>query len=232
LGSNFGGSESDILAGRRFSIDVLPHNNGLPLINTFILPVVPDAPEDNSDLATGQGRLVQGLGNEWFLERIVGKLFLALGLGIPNEAPNAALVAAGFFVARANDEDSGGGIDFPIGSVTLPERNSNYSPLHADVIREPWLWRRAWMLGGTGSTAQSQALSLFPNTTAQYGSIADGGHIDAKSVRRIGADERLWFAISTVAPNNSESPFNGQVQGYLDLRVLGALRKAKGKSTF
>jgi hypothetical protein len=230
-------AESGVLAatlsGRIFNLQVIPGPPGQQgPINTFILPVVPDAPEDNEDLPVGQGRLVQALGNEWFLERIVGKLFLSLRLGQSTLDTRHALVGAGFFVARASDEDFGGGIDLPIGAEDFQRRNSNYSPIHEDVIREPWLWRRTWILGGQFNA--QEGYNQFPSTNAFYGSVMDGPHIDAKSVRRIGNDERLFFAISTAnfKSNSAGLDTNNTVDGYLDLRVLGSLRRARGKSTF
>lgn len=225
-------SSNDNLSGRSFEISVLPNLGNQPLLNTFVIPVVPDAPEDNSDLSQGQGRLVQGLGNEYIIERIVGKIFLAAGLGAAT-APAATLVGAGMFVGRANDEQSGGGVDTPVGSASVAELNQNYSPLHEDVIREPWLWRRTWVLGGNATSVTNGGFSFAPLTNAFYGSVQDGPHIDAKSVRRIGNDERLWFAVSTVSIiNQGALGTQTTVTGYLDLRVLGALRKARGKSAF
>lgn len=80
-------------------------------------------------------------------------------------------------------------------------------------------------------------VALFPPTTAHYGSIMDGPHIDAKSVRRVGNDERLWFAVSAVnfpLVTQSEIVVNQDVQirGYLDFRVLGRLTRAHNRSNF
>lgn len=230
LGSASAQGNPHVLSGRSFSVQVLPNNTG-PVINTFILPVVPDAPLNEQDAAVGEGRLVQAIGNEWFLERIVGKLFLAQGLGVATAAA-ATLVGAGFFVARANDVNSGGGIGTPVGSASVAERNENYSPIHDNVIREPWLWRRTWILGGQAGSATFQGFTFAPLFNGFYGSVSDGPHIDAKSVRRIGNDERLWLAVSTASLILSEAQSDNLVTGYLDIRVLGALRKAKGKSTF
>lgn len=224
------GAEQDHLSGRSFEIAVAANVAATPIITTLILAVTSDAPIDNTDVGNTNALI---MGQEWFLERIVGKLFLGNALqdsGSPPTAVNSVLIGAGFFVARANDADSGGGVNTPIGSATVAERNPNYSPLHLDAIREPWLWRRTWVLGGDLSLGAG--LSGNPLTNSSYGSVLDGPHIDAKSVRRIGQDERLWFAVSTASLTTNETQTSGVVQGYLDYRILGALRRARGKSAF
>lgn len=158
-----------------------------------------------------------------------------------------ALVAAGFFVARANDSGSGGGESTPIGSASLQETNDNYSPLYATTVREPWIWRRTWMLGNPSELGFAQAFinnntgvgqtllgtSSFPPTTAHYGSVSDGAHIDAKTARRVTQDERLWFAVSAVRfPIGTVTVENPNLRGYLDVRLLAGLRKAHNRGVF
>jgi hypothetical protein len=229
LGSDTGGDPNHILSGRSFAINVLQNNEDGPAINTLILPLTADDPVDPTDASTLSGGNVLTLQNsEWFCERLVGKLFI----GVSNEvtAAPAVLVGAGFFVARANDGESGGGVNTPIGSASLGERNSNYSPLHGDAIREPWMWRRTWVLGGPFVPAEG--LSGNPSTNTFYGSVADGPHIDVKSVRRIRGDERLWFAISTASIVAGSTQLSASLRGYLDLRILGALRKPQNRGAF
>jgi len=217
----------DQLSGRSFAVDVF--NSSPVIINTLILPVTPDAPVDPTNVGNFDGGNVLIQERDYFIERLVGKLFI--GLRLITNSPPAVLVGAGFFVARANDSDgSGGGVDTPIGSATLAERNSNYSPLHLDCIREPWMWRRTWVLGGAPTAANG--LSDNPTANAFYGSALDGPHFDVKSVRRVAQDQRLWFAISTAALQNVTEGVDGGITGYLDLRLLGQQRKARNKSAF
>lgn len=223
------GVAASILNGRLIAMQVFPPgpDAGPGQVNTFIVPVIPDAPLDNTN-SIGPGDLVRHVGQEWFLERLVGKLFVAFRIGA--EEPTNCLVGAGFFVARANDSNSGGGVDTPIGSASFQERNDNYSPINEDAIREPWIWRRTWLLGGTVVQTDPFSSSFSVNTFA--GSVLDGPHIDAKSVRRIGNDDRLFFAISTVTLGGSSELGPGFLQAYLDLRVLGQLRKARNTGKF
>lgn len=230
-----------------------------------ITPVTIDAPMDPSSSGLANtGDLVRQIGQDYVIERIVGKVFVASSAIRTVEGPpfaySAVEVGCGFFVARVNDEQSGGGINTPIGSATAVERISNYSPLHPDTIREPWMWRRTWLLGNAARTAlfTGQGMSIaqggqevwgsnawFPPSNAGYGSVLDGPHCDIKSVRRVRNDERLFFVVAAhMGPDlfgdrrnrGSDTDFD-QVIGpniyvQTDLRLLGALRRARNSSTF
>lgn len=224
-----------------------------------ISPVVPDVPMEGDDIdVNAPGQLVQSLGQEYLLERIVGKCFLACsgpGDDLPTTSfPKVVLVGCGFFVARANDSDAGGGVNTPIGSASLPERIENYSPLSEDAIREPWIWRNTWILN-SGQRIVNQATSPFANSLIVQagtglatrdggitsnvfgGSGMDGPFFDARSVRRIGNDERLWFAIAArtldvILNIGTPNGLGTLVNLVLDNRVLGRLTRAHNRSSF
>lgn len=253
IGTGDGDIGIDNINGRVFQVDM-----GVDKTTTVLIaPLIPDVPmEGDSINPDAPGQLVQAIGQEYLLERIVGKILIGVRGG--READlfpttiSTVLVGAGIFVARANDADVGGGVNTPIGSATAAERQENYSPLAEECIREPWIWRRIWLLGNpatdmrggyspsTGLIAQEKH-TVFPPTTAHYGSVMDGPHIDAKSNRRIGNDDRLWLAIaatnwesadgSTVYPDAS-SGSQLFLAGYIDYRILGRLVRARGKSSF
>jgi len=243
----------DSTSGKQFVLAALTTG----AINTLITPVTLDRPREGDDI--GDDSLADIVGSEYILLRIVGKLLayrtvdLAAGAGeVAFDNAPAVLFGCGFFVARANDASSGGGEDTPIGSASATERNDNYSPLEADTVREPWIWRRTWILGchgnnvtpqmngqlyggATDSPASPQGAFAFPPSTALYGSIADGPHIDSKVKRRIRQDDRLWFAISCCTwPINTaiNTERNFGVRGYLDYRMFASLRKARNTSAF
>lgn len=249
-----GPAENDNFAQLIGSFTVTPFG----VTDTTISPLVPDVPMEGDAInVNAPGQLVQALGQEYYVERIVGKCFLAHSApldDLPTTAFNkTALIGCGIFVARANDEDVGGGPNTPIGSATPAERNENYGVLGEDTIREPWLWRRTWILN-TGRTANNGAPGPFlpqfetingqivytgggvPNNLV-HGSALDGPHFDAKSVRRVGNDERLWFAISVRSldailnvPGGSNNV--STVSLVLDYRVLGRLTRPHNRSTF
>lgn len=250
IGSQIG-ALPDATAGRQFAL-LLPVNS--TEIITGIFPLTMDVPQEGDNLTTATDTLSDIIGGEYVLQRIVGKCYIERQF-VTNAATGrdnnpAVLVAAGFFVARANDESVGGGEDTPIGSATEAERRDNYSPLEVDTVREPWIWRRTWILGNAGSGQQLNvetggvsfaipatipSVAAYPRSTALYGSVADGAHIDSRVKRRVSQDNRLFFAVSaksfpiTVETANAEIL---SIVGYLDFRIFGSLRKARNSSAF
>lgn len=236
----------DNSSGREFTL-LVPEDGSSDVI---ITPLTFDEPKEGDDLNLASNPLGTILGNEYFIKRIVGKLFATHrqqnNLNADPSLPGSALFGAGFFIARANDTSQGP--DQPIGSQTIVERQENYSPLSEDVIREPWIWRRTWVLANLferfqfveARSAANFAASAkefqgrdVPTSTMGYGSVADGPHIDAKTARRVKQDERLFFVVAARAlPTASVVNTNGLIDGYLDFRILGALRKARQGSAF
>lgn len=254
------GETGDNFNQRFFALDIAPNGNSAVEIS----PVVPDVPSEGDEIdVNAPGQLVQAIGQEYIIERIVGKVFLTCQQPVDDPPttvfPKSLLVGCGFFVARASDQDAGGGPNTPIGSASLAERQENYSPLSEDAIREPWMWRRVWVLhtqrGNINANARSNSFGPVrnivagtglaftggaPNTNTLHGSALDGPHFDIKSVRRVGNDERLYFV---VAARTLDVLFNavgeqpnqiGEVmlQGVIDFRVLGQLRRAHNRSNF
>lgn len=191
---------------------------------------------------------LQGAG--WRLRRAVGKVFACyqpggfadnVFTGI-NDAPPACIFAAGLMVRRVSGAASNTG-----GNVTLFGR---------DDYTDPWIWRRAWILGqdakwtkfgpfgdaaplnfserpiGRFAFGDQASFAQFPNTTAKYAGLHDGSHLDAKTNRVISTDERLFMHLSTKAlPIQPQAGYvtNGSVKGVFDLRLLGGLTRVTNK---
>jgi len=170
--------------------------------------------------------------NEYVIKRIVGKLFACFEAGGATANP-AVFVTAGIFIARAGDADDGAGAEnVPIGVLVGNQAIDNYSPNRAETIREPWIWRRQWILGNPSQTPGIGG-QTYPPTTAGYGSVADGPHIDAKTGRRVAGDERLFLVVSARNyPVNITADAAAFIRVWMDYRVLGAMRRTKGKSAF
>lgn len=210
--------------------DVDVEDNGLLVTRLFQLTL--DQPQEEATTSTP---LSDVIGSEYFLKRIVGKLFAAIDDPSATPSPffTKILVGAGFFVARAEAAEP----DVPIGAGvgTAADVAKNYSPLETRTQREPWIWRRTWIL-------QSRPLGIsenpmFPRSTAGYNSVLDGPHIDAKTKRRISNDDRLWFAISAVrwpifATGEEPAAAPQTISFHLDYRLFGSLRKAKTRGVF
>lgn len=229
LGTVGDATENDDSSGLQFSVTTALSGDSSVLISAVTFDEPRDA--DNTSLGTPMDDF---LGSEYILKRIVGKVFAGVTQVGADAQPPAVLFGAGFFVARAADSAQSTNQLQPIGSQSLSERQENYSPLSVDAIRAPWIWRRTWILSNNLATPIQGNFTSFPPTTAQYGSVMDGPHIDAKTGRRIGRDDRLWFV---VAARNFPLDLGTQdsgtlVLGYLDYRLLGRMARAKNKSVF
>lgn len=197
----------------------------------ILIPLLLDQPQESGDIAGTS--LVDIVGSEYFIKRIVGKFFCSYQQVIDDEVsiPQSVLVTAGFFIARA---DTGLANALPVGT---DDALNNYSPAAALNIREPWIWRRAWMLGNNRTVAVTTIQNpQWPERNTDYGSVMDGPHIDARTARRVRKEERLWFAVSAgrafsdAQEGTPTSP--GNVNWLLDYRVLGALRKSVARGAF
>lgn len=171
------------------------------------------------------------LGEEYFIKRLVGKCFVQYSFLFASPHP-PVYVTAGFFIGRHDNTN----VDVPVNFSGEPQI---YNPQDTLTVREPWIWRRAWMLGDQGTAPLGDLpgplqSTAWPLSNSIYGSVLDGPHIDAKTARRVRAQERLFFAISAQnAPVQTASL--GQVavvNGYLDLRVLGQLRRTRNRGSF
>jgi len=204
---------------------------------TAIAPIVFDDPAEQS-FSPSADSMADIIGSEYVLRRAVGKFHCAVQQ-ITNPAPRNVLVGLGIFVARCDATSPA----VPIGETA--DYVVDYNPLSARAIREPWLFHRVWVLGnqtatagnpvGSGTAAMTNEPS-FPKTTAEYNSVADGPHIDAKTIRRIRQDERLFYAVGAQRWSPTFAPtavaVGIQVGWSLSLRLFGALRKARNSGTF
>lgn len=159
--------------------------------------------QDNPTSTTEQGAalsvidkfaLNQSQQLNWRLRRIVGKLFISAGFTTPdiqnNPPPDAIIVSAGIIVRRV-DQD---------GNPLAVSEQEDVNTLLNNT--DPWIWRRDWILGQTGfdndgqTTVNTAGRRNFPPTNAGYGSVKDGPHIDQKTNRVIGQEERLFLNLT------------------------------------
>lgn len=218
----------------------IPQTTGAALSDVNIFPVLPDVPLEALGTTITPGAntsLVNYIASEYFLRRIVGKFACRLHPFISTDANQiqAATIAAGFLIARAAEAETitGG----PIGAANAAERKQNYGPLNIQTTREPWIWRRTWTLSpleaaGSGVQVFGTSTGLFPPNN-YLGSVAEGSFIDAKTARRVGNDDRLFFAVQTMINDQTGTPAAYTFpDAVLDIRVLGALRRARNRSVF
>lgn len=203
-----------------------------PVENGEITPPisVPVAFDRTFDDDTTSGQSVQTMrdlteGQDYFLDRIVGKVWGEVG--IQDDDPIETLLCMAFAILPVSDGQPG--------APALS--NDSRNPLLAQNVMEPWIWRRTWKLynptvEAAGPVGQA-VIPIGPATVSQYGSVMDGGHVDAKTRRRVRHNERLFFVSSAAClfrNDGSPSP-NGITVGF-DLRIHGALRRHRNKSSF
>lgn len=215
--------------GTTFAIAVLgsPAGGG---ITTAFLPLTFDNPAQqrfNALEAIAGGNVRPSLkdyiqGSGYRLRRIVGKIS-AQHRSSPGQppatSPPGCLFCLAFIVLKVDPETGD-----PLHSAVINE----YSPLLAQNVEDPWIWRRVWHLGSGSQGDGSDTDLLFgfaPDTTRLYGGgNNDGPHIDQKTARKVGPDERLFAVFSTKALALLTNYTNDSlVAGYLDWRLLGSV---------
>lgn len=203
------------------AVDIDP--TGLSLVG--VKPVTYDVPQDNNlNFATQTTPLNDFIGDEYFIKRIVGKLFLQY-LTTGTLPPNPVCVTAGLFIARCDDSN----LNAPVAFAT---ESDLYNPALTDTIREPWIWRRTWILGTQNNVGTAGA---WPQSNAVEPSGLDGPHIDAKTARRVRQQERLFIAVAAQNyPVLTPTPVGvtEEVLAGFDLRILGSLRKSRNRDSF
>lgn len=163
-------------------------------------------------------------GTAWRLRRCVGKMFAGASLEDQQvTGPPAVLFTAGLIV-RTIEVDSG------LSPLPVGDRD----PKNLSNIRDPWIWRRQWVLSTTTpglAAGVTDVLEQFPRTTANYGSVQDGPHVDAKTNRVIGPQERLFLTLNgTILPLPTVTTVGRcEIHGYFDYRLLGTTFKASNR---
>lgn len=162
------------------------------------------------------------------LRRIVGKLGFSVlqGAATLNGDGSIFHITAGFIIRRVGDDGTSYAATAGVTAF------NNISTANIANVMDPWIWRRSWDLADRGAAA----LALDPNVeafgrsnTLAYGSgIFDGPHVDAKTARIVGPEERLFLDVTIEGINGDSQGAPGAVLLLGDLRVLGSLRTNSG----
>lgn len=212
------------------TINFLTGSNNIPAVpntlNTVIHALTVDYPAEAIRAAapTQLQTMADFEEGGYRLRRIVGKCFVGIVQeegqqpGIP---PTNCLFGAGFMVLRVNPAD---------GSPLLIANPNEYSPLQLNNVRDPWIWRRTWLLTNllqAGAAATVNGYSQAPTFNGDYGSVQDGPHIDQKTARRVSSEERLFF-IASACNIGDQADDPGTAQWLLDYRLLASPLKIMG----
>lgn len=191
------------LIGKTTIVDPVVLDQGLPVF---------DANSSLADLESSSYRL----------RRIVGKLFVLAGQDSDVNQYIGGIVTAGFIVLRVR-----------AGGVPL-DAPFDYDVQALGNTMDPWIWRRSWYLSNNANisgAAQPTSIPFGPEINTNYGSVADGPHIDAKTARVVGPEERLFLVITaaTVLTGNSQvADILSPCTVFGDFRVLGSMRTNSG----
>lgn len=166
------------------------------------------------------------------LRRIVGKLHIQVATPAGASAPTfetcGLRVTAGIIVRR---------VDPTTGLAVATAGQSN--PSCIDTVRDPWIWRRAWTLSNAQldhaqltfprALDTEAAILACPSSTTGYGSVLDGPHVDAKTARVVGPEERVFLDVAIrQAFADDGVPTDWDICTYFDYRGLATLRANQG----
>lgn len=183
------------------------------------IPIVRDFTKNNAVIDESLADLED---SGYRLRRIVGKLFFLMNqdpAAVDGDATSVK-VTAGFIIRRmATDGTSQA-------STTANGLDINTCTL--DNIADPWIWRRAWVFSNRVTNAQFTN-DIFPGTNVDgYGSALDGPHVDAKTARVVGPEERLYLSVTTEGLNGNAQGAPSLILMFGDLRVLASMRTSVG----
>lgn len=159
------------------------------------------------------------------LRRIVGKIGISILQGAAQIAGDGSIfhVTAGFIIRRA--DEAGNSMAIRAGTVGT---TSEIDPFNLQNVMDPWIWRRSWDLADQSAAAialDPNVLSFPRSNQFAYGSgIFDGPHVDAKTARIVGPEERLFLTVGVEGINGSSQGAPGAVLVLADLRVLASMR--------
>lgn len=195
-----------------------PFSNGLGQGETYStsVPLVGDFNESTLPNA-GPGQTLADFSIGYSLRRVVGKIWCSVDQQILGDADNSYLYAitCGIIVRRVGDQGQ-------ILALPGPQFYENWT--------DPYLWRRTWFIANA-KFQQSLAYNVdFPSSNAEYGSIQDGPHVDAKTRRTIKAEERLFLDIQATTMNGDNIAPDDPTFAYVwwDLRFFGRTFQSAG----
>lgn len=186
--------------------------------HTEVIPVVQDNQIDTALLVGGT--LADYEGSAYRLRRIVGKIFVGLHQDESAGQSTEVVVTAGLIILRTHQV---AGVVVPL-NATVEE----YSTQMLQNWADPWIWRRTWVLGNIPMETAAGGFPFYSETnTSGSGSAVDGPHVDAKTARIVGPEERL-FLVVTGQSVNGDPQANMQLDIIFELRVLASMRSSSG----
>lgn len=188
---------------------------------TGVIPLVLDGQSD--DPLNPSTSLSDLESSSYRLRRIVGKIFIAARQAATGGPPEA-IVTAGMIVLRSD----------ALTGLPLDANLQNYSLAEIANWDDPWIWRRSWVLRNILSSAAANTIFGSASTAmstnfVQLGGNSDGPHVDQKTARIVGTEERLFLCVTAMAIDGGANAQDAlDLEVLTDLRVLGSLRMNQG----
>lgn len=166
------------------------------------VPIVQDGIQ--SDPLGANSSLADIENSGYRLRRIVGKLYVFIAQTQDAFAEDLWGVTAGFMVRKV-DPATGGSL------ATAASATTNFDLIDPSNIRnngDPWIWQRSWMLSNyftglplTPARDDTLAFMFHSGAGANYGrhypgGNAEGPHVDQKTARIVGPEERLFLNVA------------------------------------
>lgn len=187
------------------------------------IPLVIDTPADGL-FSTSDITLSDMFNSGYRLRRIVGKIWATVQQ-VAENTPRVIVVTAGIIVRRVDPAD--GTISLAAASAGAP---SIINPGQIENTPDPWIWRRSWLLANNLAASGGSIFSTLqlPESNLEMGSVADGPHVDQRTARVVGPEERLFLDVgaNVISPNGGL--LSTLVRIDCDLRTLVSLRTNVG----
>lgn len=192
-------------------------------------------------LASVQDQTTKGLNDliEWGyrLRRIVGQISVTCGTTVQDQTnvtrDLAGLICTAAIIVRKQEALGVGG---SLASLAGDINTQDY-----ENVRDPWIWRRSWPLlnSQVGLVAGSDPTGASPEADAilsesiyspyEAGDMRSGPHVDAKTARIIGAEERCYLDVSWRNRHNDQAQVTDwDVSVFFDYRGFATLRSNQG----
>lgn len=187
------------------------------------LDVVKDGSQSDPLSATSSLADIESSG--YRLRRIVGKIYCLIpgNSNAPTTNLGATILAvtAGFMIRRVNQQNG-----ISVANAASPQL---VDPGLIENGMDPWIWRRTWLLGDNTNIPVGEILMPSTNFGQDYpGGIAEGPHVDQKTARIVGPEERLFLDLTATVVVQGDLGSVNQLFVVTDLRVLASMRTNVG----
>lgn len=210
-----------VIAGSAGDGTMLPGDSG-----AVEFPVITDGIQSDPLQPTSSLADIESSG--YRLRRIVGKIYVFHDVSLV--APAFTFVTAGLIIRRV-DPTTGGSYAATADAVQpFPNIHPGFTTNQGD----PWIWRRTWLLGRrppgfVDATAALQDSAPCRNFGDAYpGGIAEGPHVDQKTARVVGPEERLFLDVGATIFTSSNLATTVNIGVAFELRALASMRVSSG----